>query len=95
MVKWRYVGPKYARGVLLRDGSMVFPEDILDDAYINTILAKYPELAPYWRDVDKDNDGVVDDATDGSDGSAVDFTPLSNAMTAATVEVQNLFNSII
>lgn len=59
MAKWRYTGPEYGRGVLLQDDSLIFPEH-LDDATIDTVLAKYPYLSPYWRLTDADNDGNPD-----------------------------------
>jgi hypothetical protein len=94
MAKWKYVGPTYGRGVLLRDGSWIFPNHQLDDTTIDTIVTKYPEIAPYWRLTDADDDGVPDDAQNGN-GAAVDFTPLSNAIEAEKAKVQLLLDSIV
>lgn len=93
MAKWKYVGPKYARGVLLQDGSWVFPESQIDDATIDAIIVKYPEIAPYWRLTDADDDGVPDDQQNGN-GAAVDFTPLSNAIHTETQKVSALYSQI-
>jgi hypothetical protein len=49
MAKWMYVGPRYASGMLMQDGSYVYPESQMDDAAIDSIIEKYPAIAPYWR----------------------------------------------
>jgi len=90
MAKWKYVGPVYAKGVLLADGSLIFPEQLIDDAQVEAILTKYPGLSPYWRNTD-DTGGGVDITANG----IIDFTPLSNAMQAATTDIQNLYNSLL
>lgn len=86
MAKWKYVGPLYAKGVILRDNTIIFPESLTDDDHIDSILTKYPELAPYWRDATND--------TSGGNGEYVplgwwDITPLSlqTILDAATAQI--------
>jgi hypothetical protein len=70
-MKWKYVGPEYGRGVLLQDGSWIFP-DTIDDATVDMVLTKYPNLSPYWRLTDADDDGIPDDQQNGN-GAVVSF----------------------
>jgi hypothetical protein len=49
MAKWTYVGPQYVKGVQVQDGTLIFPESLTDDAQIDDLIFRYPELVPYWR----------------------------------------------
>lgn len=86
---WVYVGPEYDRGILLNDGSYIFPLEYITNAAIDDLLILHPNLRPYWRQNNLSNTDlatVVSQLVDDVDKLTPKGEFLSDAHAAVTLD---------